>query len=187
MQNHGGYDETFDNFTPSVIAEDIDSNALEMYLSLIKETDSAFKNLVEYFEEQDEKTIILLFGDHQPAAYVTNPILKLNGIDTDNLTDEENMLRYRVPYVIWANYDIDEKTGEDTSANYLSIELFEAAGIELSPYQQFLKELREDYPVLSAVDICDSEGNIYASDLDTEELELYRKLQYYLLFDYSEQ
>jgi phosphoglycerol transferase MdoB-like AlkP superfamily enzyme len=187
MQNHGGYDETFDNFTPSVTAEDIDSNALEMYLSLIKETDSAFKNLVEYFEEQDEKTIILLFGDHQPAAYVTNPILKLNGIDTDNLTDEENMLRYRVPYVIWANYDIDEKTGEDTSANYLSIELFEAAGIELSPYQQFLKELREDYPVLSAVDICDSEGNIYASDLDTEELELYRKLQYYLLFDYSEQ
>jgi phosphoglycerol transferase MdoB-like AlkP superfamily enzyme len=185
MQNHGGYDETFDNFTPSVRVQGIDSDALSMYLSLIRETDTAFKELVEYFEQQDEKTIILLFGDHQPAAYVTNPILEMNGIQSDELSDEDNALRYRVPYVIWANYDIDEKTGEDTSANYLSVELFEAAGIELSPYQQFLKELREDYPVLSAVDVQDGDGNMYTADEIASELEMYRKLEYYLLFDYS--
>jgi phosphoglycerol transferase MdoB-like AlkP superfamily enzyme len=185
MQNHGGYEESFDNFTPDITIKDADLTYLSMYLSLIKQSDSAFEDLVEYFSEQDEKTIILLFGDHQPAAYVTNPIWKINEKNQDDLTDEESLLRYKVPYVIWANYDIEEKSDEDTSANYLAIELLEAAGIELPPYQSFLKELREDYPIVSAVTIRDTSGNLYTVDECPEELEMYRKLQYYLLFDYD--
>ena len=38
----------------------------EQYLTLANETDQAFQMLVDYFSQQEEPTIILMFGDHQP-------------------------------------------------------------------------------------------------------------------------
>ena len=38
----------------------------ETYLSLARESDSAFKELLEYFEKVDEPTMIVMFGDHWP-------------------------------------------------------------------------------------------------------------------------
>ena len=34
-------------------------------MSLIQESDQALEYLVEYFSQQEEPTIILMFGDHQ--------------------------------------------------------------------------------------------------------------------------
>ena len=39
----------------------------EQYLSLIKESDKAFEELVYYFSKWKEPIIIMMFGDHQPA------------------------------------------------------------------------------------------------------------------------
>ena len=47
------------------------------------------------------------------------------------------MLRYQVPYVIWANYDIEEATDVETSLNYLGAQVLSIAGVPLSPYQNF--------------------------------------------------
>ena len=64
MQNHGSYtDETFAN---TVIAEDGKYPKLNQYLSLIKIADQSLKELLTYFENQEEPTIIVMFGDHQP-------------------------------------------------------------------------------------------------------------------------
>ncbi|MCD7837100.1 MAG: LTA synthase family protein [Lachnospiraceae bacterium] len=186
MQNHSGYDTAYDNFTPDVTVEGAKSQALSMYLSLIRRTDSAFEDLIKYFENQEEDTVIVFFGDHQPTAYVSNPILRSNNVEPNSLTEEETLLRYKVPYVIWANFDIDESTGTETSVNYLMTELLEKAGLPLPPYQSFLSELREDYPVISAVSVSDSEGELSTVGECREELELYNSLQYYLLFDYEE-
>ena len=66
MQNHGGYNDNYDDFK-----EDIILNGryplTQRYLNLIHESDTAFKELTEYFEKVDEPTIILFFGDHQPG------------------------------------------------------------------------------------------------------------------------
>lgn len=186
MQNHSGYDASYENFTPDIEVEGIDSKSLSMYLSLLKQTDSAFEELIEYFEGQDEDTIIVFFGDHQPTAYVSNPILRGNNVDPNSLTDEETLLRYKVPYVIWANFDIEESRGGETSVNYLMIDLLESAGLPLPPYQSFLSEIREDYPVISAVQVSDSEGGLSTVDECGDALEAYKSLEYYLLFDYNE-
>lgn len=186
MQNHSGYDTSFENFNPDINAEGIDSKSLTMYLSLLKQTDSALEELTKYFEDQDEDTIIVFFGDHQPTAYVSNPILRSNNVDPNSLTDEEILLRYKVPYVIWANFDIDESTDGETSVNYLMIDLLESAGLPLPPYQSFLKSIREDYPVISAVQVRDSEGGLSTVDECKDKLEAYKGLEYYLLFDYNE-
>lgn len=186
MQNHSGYDDSYENFTPDITVDGIDVRSLPMYLSLLKQTDSAFEELIEYFEDQDEDTIIVFFGDHQPTAYVSNPILRSNEVDPNSLTDEENLLRYKVPYVIWANFDIDEAADVETSVNYLMIDLLENAGLPLPPYQSFLSEIRENYPVISAVQVSDSEGGLSTVDECKDGLEAYKSLEYYLLFDYNE-
>lgn len=185
MQNHSGYDASYENFTPDITVDGIDAESLPMYLSLLKETDSAFQGLTEYFEEQDEDTVIVFFGDHQPTAYVSNPILRNNQADPNSLTDEELLMRYKVPYVIWANFDIDESTDGETSVNYLMVDLLESVGFPLPPYQTFLKEIREDYPVISAVQTTDSEGSLSTVEECGNALDLYRGLEYYLLFDYN--
>ena len=55
-----------------------------------------------YFSQADEDTMIVFFGDHQPTTYVSNPILRNNKVNPETLTDEENLLKYKVPYVIWS-------------------------------------------------------------------------------------
>lgn len=169
MQNHGSYGDAYENFTPDVTVEGNDSFILSQYLSLIKETDKELEELIQYFEEQEEKTVIVFFGDHQPADVVANQVRRV-GVD-------ELEKRYQVPYVIWANYDIEEDTKAETSLNYLAAEVFERSNIPLNSYQNFLLELKETYPVISAV----------VQDYEKETGILnYKRLQYYQLFDWKE-
>lgn len=185
MQNHSGYTEEFDNFVPKITVEDVTAKSLPMYLSLLKETDRAFQELIAYFEEAEEDTMIVFFGDHQPTAYVSNPILRNNGIDPDALTEEESLVRYQVPYVIWSNFDIEEQKELETSVNYLGIDVLEKCGLPLTAYQNSMKELRKEYPVISAFQVRDSAGNYLELKDCEEELNEYRSLQYYFLFDYE--
>lgn len=185
MQNHSGYEEEFSNFKQDVTVENISAKSLPAYLSLVKETDRAFEKLVAYFKEAQEDTMIVFFGDHQPTAYVTNPILRNNGTDTEALSEEENLLKYKVPYVIWSNFDIREQQGSEISANYLMIDVLENCGLPLPSYQNVLKELREEYPVISALQVRDRNGKLHNPGDMKEELNGYRSLEYYLLFDYD--
>lgn len=186
MQNHSGYEEEFENFTADVKVDGISTKSLAMYLSLIKESDKALQNLIAYFEEQEEETLILFFGDHQPATYVTNPILRHNGINPDDFTEEQNLLRYKVPYVIWSNFDIKEKNNVETSVNYLAIDVLKNCGLPLPSYQNVLSKIRKDYPVITGLQVKDAKGNYFTIDECEEELKEYQNLQYYLLFDYME-
>lgn len=187
MQNHGGYTKESDNFAPYIQVENVDNFATLMYLSLMKESDKALEDLCKYFASQDEDTIIVMFGDHQPSDSVANPLLKLEGKSCSTLTEEEQYLRYQVPVIIWANFDIEEEQNVEMSLNYLGGYLFEKAGLPLSAYQNYLKGLQEKYPVVSAKRICDAAGKNYHTDALSLELKDdfldYKRFQYYNLFD----
>lgn len=185
MQNHGGYTEESANFTPEISVEGTDSFALSQYLSLIEQSDQALEELISYFSEVDEKTMIVFFGDHQPSDTVAYPVLALNGKSTSSLSEEDTKLRYEVPYVIWTNYETETVTEADTSVNYLGVEMLERAGITLPAYQSYLAELREEYPILSAVRVVDAEGNETSVKEEKSALNLYQQLQYYQLFDWE--
>ena len=128
------------------------------YLSLVKLSDAALEQLITYFSGVEEKTVVVFFGDHQPSDTVAAPILKKNGMVWNQLDEEETKLRYQVPYVIWANYDIEEETDADTSVNYLAAEVLKRAGVPTSAYQNFLLELEEKYPIFSAIRMVDEQG-----------------------------
>lgn len=187
MQNHGGYQDSYANFKEDVSAEGLDNYSLNQYLSLIKLSDEALETLIEYFSVVDEKTVVVFFGDHQPGDAVAASVLAENGMIWNALSDEELKLRYQVPYVIWANYDIKEEQNADTSANYLAAELLERAGVPTTAYQNFLLELKQEYPVVSAVRTVNSVGMENQELEETEGLKTYRKLQYYQLFDWEEE
>ena len=203
MQNHGGYSEIFDNFPIRVRLTDIHtstSSSTENYLTLIQESDRAFEELVSYFETVDEPVIILMFGDHQPNDYVSENIASLTGVSKEERSLEESQNRYVVPYVIWANYDLDKNaagladsssvklTGPNTiSSNYLGACLTRLAGQETSVYQNFLLVLKETLPVITANVVIDADGNYMtveeAKEAYPELMNLYEKLQYRILFD----
>ena len=143
--------------------------------------------LIDYFSGADEKTVIVFFGDHQPSDTVAAPILAMNGMQWNALDEEQQKLRYQVPYVIWANYDIDEEQNADTSANYLGAEVLKRAGVPTDAYQNFLLTLKESYPVISAVRTVEADGSETPAKEEHGEMDIYRKLQYYFMFDWEEE
>ena len=185
MQNHGGYQDQYGNFTPDISVKDSTNFSLQQYLSLVKLSDSALEHLISYFEEADEKTVIVFFGDHQPSDAVASTVLAKNGMSWNHLTEEQQKLRYQVPYVVWANYDIGEETGADTSVNYLAAEVLERAGVPLDEYRSYLLHLKSEYPVISAVRTVKADGSEVRTSDEKDEMDIYRKLQYYELFDHG--
>ena len=182
MQNHSPYTEAYPNLTQDISLDGVNAFALSQYLSLIKKSDAALEELVNYFATAEEPTVIVFFGDHQPTDSVVQPVLALNGMSYDALSKDEEAKRYEVPYVIWANYDIKAGQNEDTSANFLAAKVLKTAGIPLADYENYLLDLSEKLPVISAERIVDADGN--EQTLKTsEELKEYQKLQYYRLFD----
>ncbi|MBR1441263.1 MAG: sulfatase-like hydrolase/transferase, partial [Lachnospiraceae bacterium] len=190
MQNHGGYTKEAENFTPDIKVEGVDNFACLSYLSLMKLSDKAFERLCDYFAEQDEDTIIIMFGDHQPSDSVVNPLLKLSGKSCSKMTEEETLIRYQVPLVIWANFDLEkDDTDPEMSLNYLGGYVLDKAGLPLSRYQTYLAGLQKEIPVISSKKILLNDGTLYNEDAIRydlkEELLPYRRLQYYSLFDWN--
>ncbi|MDY3918618.1 MAG: sulfatase-like hydrolase/transferase [Candidatus Limivivens sp.] len=198
MQNHGGYSKEYEDLFPDIKISAYDTEqqqttsvkATEKYLTLIRKTDDAFRELLEYFENQEEKTIILMFGDHQPSDYICNPILRLFGEDSSirESSVEEFRKGYTVPFILWANYDIPETEVEAISVNYLGGYLMQAAGLPMNGYQKYLDNLFEEYPVVTANFFGRSEdGTVvfreWNEDLEDSPIGAYRILQYNNLCD----
>lgn len=177
MQNHGGYTDAFSDLSEDVHATNYNSEVLDRYLSLIRLTDQSLEKMVDYFSNVDEKTVIVFFGDHQPSDTVAAQVQDSMLLPGESVPDEQLRKRYQVPYLVWANYDIDGATQQNTSLNYLSAEVLKAAGVPTDAYQNFLLDLQKSYPVMSAA------GRTDASDADENMLNTYKKLQYYNLFE----
>lgn len=187
MQNHGGYSYDGENYTPSVELEgySTDYPLAEQYLGLIQESDKALEYLISYFETIEEDTIILFFGDHLPnveqAFYE-----EIHGSSFETL--DEQQLCYTTPFFIWANYDIEEEYVELTSLNYLTNYLYQAAGIALPSYNQFLCDVQSVIPAMNSKGYYSLTENKFlsydeASGLEAQMLAYYEILQYNSLYD----
>jgi len=178
MQNHGGYD--FEDMERTVdFSKYGDYGEEENYFTLLKKSDEALEPLINYFDKVPEKTMIVIFGDHQPSL---GPefLNMLNGSEISEDDPVENIKKYVTSFMIWTNYDIDEKEYDALSVNYLPELVLEEADVELPEYYQLLAQLREKYPVLSVNGVIDADGNyLNTSDVDDDELvQKYQFMQY---------
>lgn len=185
MQNHGGYGGTLPTNIEQIKTND-NNPYLNMYLTLIKASDDAFKEFINYIKARKKPTIVMMFGDHQPNDSVVSSIYSKKGIDPTTLSGADRMVRYKVPVIIWANYDIPEYHNLNTSSNYLSGLLTKLSGLKTTPYQNFLENLSNNVPVICTQGFYDNTLAYHdIKDLsDYSELtKEYKILQYYLLFD----
>ncbi len=187
MQNHNPYSNTSYKFKDNVhITSFASTLQAEQYLSLMKMSDKALEQLITYFKNVSEPVIILLFGDHQP--HLPDLFYKdVMGKEPLQFTREDTMLKHKVPFLIWANYDIPGIFIENASINYLSSIFLDAAGLEMSNFNRYLLGLYKKLPAISAAGSYDSEGKLHEN---TEKDNLYAKLmeeyeivQYNYLFD----
>ena len=115
---------------------------------------------------------------------------------TDDSSTEEELAKYVVPYVFWANYDLDAAAGdrlpdtrELTSLNFLSTWLLEILDMEgeTSPFLQFVDTLNEEVMAISAVGWYDYDRVFHETSYNlpnlTDSLKLYSYLQYNVLYD----
>ncbi len=188
MQNHGGYSNGADNFDECIQITSTPTyyNKASKYLSLVKASDDAFRDLIEYFKGVDEPTVICMFGDHQPSIE-TEFIASLLGVSNiNNLTLEQEQARHVTPFYIWANFDIEEKQIDKLSVNYLSSYVLDIAGVKLTKYNKYLLKLSQTLPVIDTVGYIDSNNNYYRWSDHSDHSQIlseYERIQYNNIFD----
>jgi len=195
IQNHGGYqreDENFDQKIKLNYANDYPSG--EQYLSLMYESDQAFKGLIEHFEKVKEPTMIVMFGDHHGAFEQSFRDELANHVKADLTGNDSGQRLYDTPYILWTNYDIGETglseaqlSGMDTSANYFGAEMLQAANVSRSPYFQFLEKMQSELPVAGVGMVKDKDGNWYdmnaVPEVYQEDWKTYQYFVYNEVFD----
>ena len=203
IQGHGGYTGGPYDLGESVKVTNFEAtDSINTYLSSIKMSDTAFKKLIEYFEQVDEPTIIFMYGDHQPSMD-DDANAKLDEHFAWNNSYLQQFSKYYVPYVMWANFDIEEYDHlkpwgvkvqdwdglsylNELSTNYVGSYIMNAAGVELSEYDRYLLDLHKDVPAITAIGVWDQDDYYYES-VDAspyaDRLKDLEVLQYNLIFD----
>ena len=194
MQNHGSYTGDLSETGDRVRLMDglTFFYRTTEFLNMIRMSDDALEDLITYFSKEQEPTVIVFFGDHQPD--LDQSIYKAimggeKGID--EMEGEELERLYKVPFMIWANYDIEEKVIEKTSNNYLSTYLADVTGMEKTGYLKYLSDLREKIPCINAIGYWGDDGKFYELDDKTSPyydlIHTYHLLEYNNLFGKEEQ
>ena len=186
VQNHGDYfAKNTKNLDMSITVEnpEVDQTRTKIYVNLIRQSDAMFEYLVDTFSKEDEPVVIVMFGDHQ-ANLGDDTYEYLLGKKDEDLTPEERMEKYKIPFVIWANYDIQEDTIEKTSLNYLYSILADRLGFPMTGYQKYLLDLSEEIPVLCAQGYWTADGSFY--ELKDQESPYYDKINEYNILEYND-
>lgn len=189
IQNHGGYLYSSGIVDSGISIEDdsLKQEEAGQFLNLMKKSDDALKELIDYFKKVDEPTVLVFFGDHQPR--VENEFYNelFNSSDKNEMKLLREEKKYRVPFMIWANYDIKEKENVNISANYLSAYTMKAIGGQMSGYDKYLMDMYKKMPVITDIACMDSKGNLYDPDEKDnkmrEQVREYQAVQYNGLID----
>lgn len=192
IANHGGYNVGTNGMEqikitnmPNQVNSNVEHTDAEEYLTLIKESDTALKEMINYFKSQDEPVAIVFFGDHQPRLD-DSFYADVKGKSLSKWSNEEAQQRYITPYIIWTNYDIQSQSNKNLSVNYLQTELLQTLGLKTTAYNQYEQAMYDKMPVLNSKGAITADGDYLTLD-DAEKYNVgvqnYRKVLYNNMFD----
>lgn len=184
IQNHGGYDNPYFENTVTVQRNGKEFPLAEQYFSLLKLSDSALNELMKTLSQEEDPVLLVMFGDHW-GALGDDYLEMLFGKPLDQLSGEEELLRYQTPVVVWSNYGLDLSGLPDLlSSNYLAAVIKQAAGLSLTPFERFALSAREGWPVISSHGAIDAQGSFIQRMPENDPiLTGYSYLQYNALSD----
>jgi phosphoglycerol transferase MdoB-like AlkP superfamily enzyme len=121
---------------------------LETYAQGASGADSMLKELVTYFGQLKEPTILVFFGDHLPHLetdyYVYQKSGYIQGPDDPNFLEK----MYTVPLLVWNNYLPESQEILRMSPSFLSPYILKLAKLQGSNYTDFLYNLSKRIPII---------------------------------------
>lgn len=143
VQGHGDYPENTDGLDLPIKVTNNDvtgnPNGFEYYVNQTHEMDAFVAELIDALSKRNEKTILVIYGDHLPTFDITDDDLKNGDI-------------YQTQYVIWNNYNLQIEN-KDLQAYQLSAYLMKNLGMKggvisrlhMSHFDKEDKEDNEEY------------------------------------------
>ena len=133
VQGHGKYpsEQVIENPAITVLSAPTEELKwqYEYYVNQIYEMDKFVKNLTAELEKRDEKTVLVMYGDHLPALDMTEEELTSGDL-------------YKTEHIIWSNFKM-EKEDKDLFAYQIGAEVLERLGIDtgtMAKYHQNHKD-----------------------------------------------
>ena len=191
MQNHGGFEVKgldSDVHVTSVNGESCEGDypKTDQYLTLIRMSDGALQEFLQELQKEEEPTMVVLFGDHQPGIE-TEFYEKMFGCRWSEVPSELKLKAFQTPYLIWTNYDREGKESGDMSAFMFGNEVLEAAGLIPNGIFSAAESLQRSYDAVHAMGVLKKDGTFTdsrdAGGLDQfSDIRKFHVLQYYEIF-----
>lgn len=123
-----------------------DSDEIKYYINALRVADKAFGTLIEHFRGRPDPTVIAILGDHIPP--LTQVALRLFNEKLSTLPESEKyLMSRRVPFLVWANFDIPRENME-LSVNSVPSYLLEKMGIPPHGFLAVSDAVRRKLPIL---------------------------------------
>lgn len=197
-QNHGPYSLENEQDTEFVARKEEyteeEFSILNNYFAGIYSTNQEILKMIDYFSEEDEPVVVILFGDHNPWLGDDNSVYEALDINLDLDTEAGFYNYYNTPYVIWGNEEAKsvlqnepKGQGEKIGPYFLMNTFFELAGYEGNEFMKVSNELKAKIDVVHEL-YYKEEGKLVMdlSKSNNELLKRYQKLEYYWMTNYRE-
>ncbi len=114
VQGHGSYPSEQLIQDPAIkvlsCGENVEKYAVEYYVNQVHEMDEFIGQLTDMLANRDEKTVLVLYGDHLPSLDLTRDEMRSGSL-------------FRTEYVIWDNFGLAKKTENLTSYRLAAVTL----------------------------------------------------------------
>ncbi len=143
----------------------------------------AFGQLVDYFEQEKEPVVVVMYGDHIP--FFVGDVMKAMGLNGSDFETQKR--QYSVPVLMWSNINDDKIDFSGENISYLSQIVLEYAGMPETDMTQILRSEKEMFRADVRRFVSDGEGRQIKTYND-EQMEMVRHINvidYDILFGSS--
>ena len=134
VQGHGDYPHEKVIEDPEIqvsgAADEGSNYAWEYYVNEIHEVDKFIGNLIDMLSRREEKTIVVMFGDHLPTMGLTEEDMAAGSL-------------FKTKYITWNNFGL-EKKDTDLTSYQLMAEILDRLGIHTGTMFQY-HQMRDTY------------------------------------------
>lgn len=189
MQNHMPYEVSYDGQGVTVQGKKMrgkPKQLLETYVNGLAASDAALGELLTYFSQVKEPTIIVMYGDHLPALGDQYDVYRQAGYIKGTFDQEDCLQLYQTPLLVWNNYGLPKKDFGYIDATYLGAMVLDYIGYENDGYMNLLKAAKKVLPAYNETFVIDDKGKLKDSrkltEVEKETMETLRVVQYHRLF-----
>ncbi len=154
MENHKPYDDRNIDYklnTGDKVLTNEQLLELKNHTQGVKDANLMLKSLIEYFNDKEDPTIIVMYGDHQPSLSAPDQCSDANKALID---------RYSTPYCIWTNYSVSFEHKDIIGSSFLSSYVLKYAGIEVPDYFKMLYSASQEIKGYNPYFTLDNNNNL---------------------------